>query len=218
MNPILRVEEACAHAVERAFAVAFPSALEPVQVARKLVAVFERDATGRAARYVVQLSAADAERFESERAFLERQWHAMLLGLARRAGRPAALEVQLRATPGTATGTVSIAIEALIATERLVLRVSRGVPQDRRLVLAGNVLVGRDPSCDLTVVDARVSRRHCAIDLHEGTSTLRDLHSSNGTVLNGREIESARVSAGDVIRLGDSELVLEREIAGVAPE
>lgn len=45
------------------------------------------------------------------------------------------------------------------------------------------VVVGRDPSCDLTVDDARLSRRHLEARLRRGTVEVRDLGSANGTVV-----------------------------------
>ena len=91
MNVFARLEAVCASAVERAFALAFPSELEPVQIARKLVAAFEAGGVpdGRGGRrFTVLLSANDLARFQPSRAYLERQWAAMLARLAERSGFP----------------------------------------------------------------------------------------------------------------------------------
>ena len=45
------------------------------------------------------------------------------------------------------------------------------------------VVVGRDPSCDLTVHDVRLSRRHLEARLRRGTVEVRDLGSANGTLV-----------------------------------
>jgi hypothetical protein len=208
-----RVEAACADVVERAFALAFPSALEPVQIARKLVAVFESGAApgGRGGRrFAVRLSPADFARLEPGRAYLEAQWSAMLARLAERSGRPQRPpEVRAELDPSVANGTVAIGVEVLPEPARLALRVRRGLPAEVCVPLEGTVVVGRDSACDLALFDGRVSRRHLEIAQDGADLRLRDLGSSNGTELNGRRVESAPLGLGDVIAIGDCELGVE---------
>ncbi len=213
MSFFARVEAVCADVVERAFALAFPSALEPVQVARKLVAVFESGsaAGGRGGRrFIVRLSPADFARFEPDRAYLERQWSAMLVRLAERSGRPQRPpEVSAELDRSVAVGTVAIGVEALPEPARLALRVRRGVPPNACVELDRAIVVGRDAGCDLALVDARVSRRHLEIVPAGAGLRLSDLGSSNGTALNGAPVVTSEVGLGDVVALGDSELCIE---------
>ncbi len=213
MSAIARLEATLANAVERAFAIAFPSALEPVQIARKLVAAFESgaatsDRLGR--RFLVTLSAADYARLAGDRAYLETQWSTMLARLAERSGHPQrAPEVRARIGAGIATGTVTIVVEPLAEPTRLALRVRRGVPPNAEIPLAGTLAIGRDPACDLVLVDPRVSRRHCAIEATPTGFAFRDLGSSNGTACNGVRADAGALALGDVLTLGDCELVVE---------
>jgi len=73
-------------------------------------------------------------------------------------------------------------------------------------VHSGSVL-GRDSSADLVIQDPRISRRHalfgCGLD---GVWIVKDLESSNGTLVNGEKVESKALSDGDTIRLGDTTL------------
>ena len=222
MNVFARLETVCANAVERAFAVTFPSALEPVQIARKLVAAFEsgQAQSGRGGkRFVVQLSRGDAARFDAEREYLERQWSTMLARLAERAGRPQrAPSVAIVADPHVASGTVAIAVETLAPPRELALRVRRGVPPDQRRPLRGSFVVGRDPQCDLPLFDPRVSRRHLAVDASPAEVRFRDLGSANGTLLNGVPSNDGRLECGDVLQVGDSELVVEADDATPKPD
>ncbi len=212
-NPILRLELACANAVERAFALAFPSALQPVQIARKLAASFEAGAAGapRAGRrFDVRLAPADAERLAADLPHLERQWSAMLAGLADRSGRPQRRpEIAVTSDALVATGTVAIVVESVAEPESLALTIRTGFAATRALPRDGRLIVGRDPSCDFVVVDPRVSRRHLEILAEGGRLAVRDLESSNGTRLNGATIETARLAIGDVLAIGDSELAVE---------
>ena len=70
----------------------------------------------------------------------------------------------------------------------------------------GSVTVGRDPSSDLRVDDMQVSRSHVRLT-HDGREVvLRDMHSTNGTTLNGRRVTEAVIRPGDVIGIGDSQI------------
>lgn len=204
-----RLEATCANAVERAFAAAFPTPLEPVQIARKLVAAFESGvaASGRGGRrFRVRLSAADFGRFEGELPYLHAQWRVMLMRLSERSGRPQRPpEVFAEVDRAVATGTVSIVAEALAEPVRLALRVRRGMPPGAAVTLEGRIVVGRDAGCDLVLADPRVSRRHLRI-----AADLRfaDLGSANGTLHNGARVSAGTLGLGDVLVLGDSELVV----------
>jgi hypothetical protein len=219
MNVFARLEAACASAVERAFALAFPSALEPVQIARKLVAAFEAGGApdGRGGRrFTVLLSPHDLARFEPSRAYLERQWSAMLVRLAERSGFPQRPPVvTMQAAPAVASGTVGIAVEPLPEPTRLSLRLRRGVPPGARIALRGPLVLGRDAACPLPLLDPRISRRHLELELSgDGAVRFHDPGSSNGTYVNGRRVTEGTLRCGDVLVLGDSEFVVEADEEG----
>jgi hypothetical protein len=71
--------------------------------------------------------------------------------------------------------------------------------------------IGRDRACELALGDAEVSRRHARLETQGGRVFLRDLHSKNGTYLNGQRIDDAviEVRPGDDIDLGATRLRLE---------
>ncbi|MRS12577.1 MAG: DUF2662 domain-containing protein [Actinobacteria bacterium] len=69
------------------------------------------------------------------------------------------------------------------------------------------VLVGRLVECQVRLTDANVSRRHAAfIRLDDGWA-ISDLGSTNGTRVNGKSIEHAKLSDGDVVEIGLTRLV-----------
>jgi len=77
----------------------------------------------------------------------------------------------------------------------------------------GVATIGRDEKqCNLILNDDQVSRFHARIKLHEdGTVSIEDLGSSNGTLVNERRISSAVIIAPeDKIQLGNSVLGLAR--------
>jgi pSer/pThr/pTyr-binding forkhead associated (FHA) protein len=68
------------------------------------------------------------------------------------------------------------------------------------------IVVGRSLSVDAPVPDAMVSRRHCELDCRDGRLVIRDLGSTNGTIVNGRPIDAdCELEPGDVVLLGVSE-------------
>ena len=59
-----------------------------------------------------------------------------------------------------------------------------------------------------------VSRRHCLVEVDDGgTVWVRDLGSLNGTWVNGRRVERARLGAGDRLRVGPAVFELVPEFA-----
>ena len=206
-----RIEAVCANAVERAFALAFPSALEPVHVARKLVAAFESETGSRGGRrFVVHVGAADYAKLADDLPYLERQWTTMLARLVERTGRPERPPlVAIVRDERVAIGTANIAVESRAEPARLALRVRKGMPAGARVSLDRRVTLGRDPACDLALLDSRVSRHHVEIVPDGAILHLRDMGSTNGTSLNGNAVSVADIGLGDVLRVGDSELVVE---------
>src|SRR4051812_41438120 len=80
----------------------------------------------------------------------------------------------------------------------------------RRQVVLGRdpVTVGRHTENQVVVNDKLASRFHCVIE-HTGDGyLLRDLGASNPTLLNGRPVKSALLRTGDVVKVGQSELVM----------
>ena len=66
------------------------------------------------------------------------------------------------------------------------------------------VVLGRSEDCDLIVDDAQASRHHVRVEPRDGGFVLTDLDSTNGTLLNGRRVQSARLEDGDTLCLGDA--------------
>ena len=85
------------------------------------------------------------------------------------------------------------------------LLVLSGPLKDSVVPLAeGEVSIGRESSNGIAVTDPSVSRKHCLITLRDGTVTVRDLDSRNGTVVNGLPVEEQQIHHGDQITAGDS--------------
>ena len=68
--------------------------------------------------------------------------------------------------------------------------------------VGGRLVLGRSPGCALVFRDDTVSRRHAELRMVEERWILRDLGSSNGTWVNGRQVMEAEVTPGDEVQLG----------------
>ena len=77
----------------------------------------------------------------------------------------------------------------------------RAVPVDRELLT-----IGRLAECEVVVHDTGASRRHAQIRTVDGVSTLTDLGSTNGTKVNGRDVQSATLADGDRITVGTTQI------------
>ncbi|MGE3681659.1 MAG: sigma 54-interacting transcriptional regulator [Bdellovibrionales bacterium] len=73
--------------------------------------------------------------------------------------------------------------------------------------------LGRDPASRIVIPDDFASARHARIERSPRGFLLRDLHSRNGTYVNGTRVLEALLVEGDRIRIGQSELVFGRERA-----
>lgn len=99
---------------------------------------------------------------------------------------------------------------------------SRRIPGINLTVQAGNeeaggvkhfiqpeIMLGRDPICDISVADETVSARHARLIFHHGQWWLEDLNSTNGTRLNQETVAQPIVlTTGDEIVLGSTRIVV----------
>jgi serine/threonine-protein kinase len=67
-------------------------------------------------------------------------------------------------------------------------------------------LIGRARECALVLRASDVSKQHCLILIDADTVTVEDLGSANGTFVNGKRIEKARLHNGDELRIADHAL------------
>ena len=88
---------------------------------------------------------------------------------------------------------------------------------DDSLRLEAPVTIGANPSNQVVLHDRFVSNFHCRIYRHERGWRVKDLGSTNGTVVDGLRTAEAEVEHGARIRVGLQELRLEHELRGRLP-
>jgi len=73
----------------------------------------------------------------------------------------------------------------------------------------GQFVVGRHASCQLSLDDPLVSRRHAILEVSRDRVSVEDLESRNGVLVNGVRVRGkVVVNAGDVLLIGSQELTL----------
>jgi len=89
---------------------------------------------------------------------------------------------------------------------RLIYKQPNGEIKEFRIG-AQPVTVGRGTQVDLQLPDERVSRMHFGVRLQDSQYVIKDLHSTNGTFVNGDRLVEARVLADhDQLTVGNSQL------------
>jgi len=86
----------------------------------------------------------------------------------------------------------------------LYIKIERGQENVRRFLQA-EIMIGRDPNCDLAIMDEALSAHHARLAHHHGQWWLEDLNSTNGTFLNHERLTtSAVVITGDQFKCGNT--------------
>ncbi len=81
---------------------------------------------------------------------------------------------------------------------------------------SGQLLLGRNPACDVVLDSPVISWEHARIDASQGRLQVTDLGSRNGTWVNGVRVKSASLSTTDTLALGSVLVALDGGRIGAA--
>ena len=85
----------------------------------------------------------------------------------------------------------------------------KGRETTRRAFQQTEIMVGRDPACDVLLDDDAISARHVQLSHHHGQWWVEDLGSTNGTRLNQSPLATPTViTTGDQIECGHTALIV----------
>jgi hypothetical protein len=203
--------------VEGAFAKTLRGGLQPIEIARRLTR--EMDLRRRVGvnglispnAFMVMLSEADAERFDSFADALARELGDAARDHARTEGYvflgPVTVALHsldtLRAGRFTVTGEVQEGPDGTGAGSVV-------LPDGSRIVLGAEpIVIGRLPECTVVLNDQNVSRRHAEIRRSGSDIVVADLRSTNGTKVNGAPVTERVLEDGDDITVGTTTLRFE---------
>jgi hypothetical protein len=202
--------------VEGVFSRAFRSGLQPVEIGRRLARELDDGRTvgvhGLIApnKFTVRLSSEDQERFASFEDALGRELADAVRAHARDEGYGflGQVTVELETDPELKAGQCLVAGEIVADPGG---RVGTLVTADgRRIPVADRpVVIGRLSSCDISLGDPQVSRRHAEVRRDAEGFRVFDLGSTNGTAVNGAPVRERRLSDGDELRIGSATIRFE---------
>ncbi len=92
-----------------------------------------------------------------------------------------------------------------------------GLPPVAHVLKDDTITVGRMKGNNIVIDDASVSLTHARITRHNGEFFLKDLNSTNGTVVNGQRINEARLRDLDRVAFADITAQFQAETAAEAP-
>jgi hypothetical protein len=222
--PILRdFERRLGGLVEGLFSKAFRSGVQPVEIAKLIMREME---AGRSVgvsevwapnRFELSLSPDDAARYEQAEDAIASELRRVIRESAAEhgwglVGPP---EVEFVIDEHLKRGDLRC-VAALVEGEddggghaSVVVREDGG---ERMVALSSDtVTIGRLAECDVVLKDKGASRKHAQLKRRDGTWTLTDLGSTNGTRLNGQTIQSRELSDGDTITIGTTVIEFRRE-------
>ena len=96
-------------------------------------------------------------------------------------------------------------IQSELETRRFYKGMLNFVDVTRRIYVlwTTEILIGREPTCDICLPDKRVSRKHAVVNVGVDGVRFNDLQSSNGSTRNGEKVEGVIIlNDGDVLGIG----------------
>ena len=229
---IQRFEQRLEGAVTGAFARAFRSAVQPVEIAAALqrevdnsAHILSRERMLVPNDFTVELSPSDHQRLSQFSDTLSKELSRLVeehvkeqrytlagplsIGFAESAelgtGR---FRVRSRTNASVTPASGQRMTETAIRSSDVAIEVN-GM---RHPLTPPGLVVGRGNNADLRIDDPGISRRHAQIALKESEGgtivTVSDLGSTNGVLLNGQPVDSSQVSDGSEIRLGNTVIVI----------
>jgi hypothetical protein len=214
--------------VEGVFSKAFRSDVEPAELGRRLMREMEAGKSVSVGAvyvpndYLIRLSPDDYARFEGLAPTLRTEFTTLLKTNAgqRRWRLPGPIDVRFEQDESLKAGKFEVDTMHLAADPDNPYPV---VP-DELVQLGSNkswqldsdeITLGRSSSNGIVVDDPNASRNHAQLSRRDGEWWLTDLGSTNGTLVNEAMIKERRLTQGDRIKIGATELEYRQAGSGI---
>ncbi|MEI8127093.1 MAG: DUF3662 and FHA domain-containing protein [Actinomycetota bacterium] len=192
---------------EGSFTRAFRHALQPIEIGQRIVR--EVDLSRRVApsgllapnHLKVWLSPKDAQRFEGFQKALVAELVETIRGHALTEGYnfvgPVAVEIFIDDDLGAGEVAVKSSFVGGESEPRIIDSLGSVYPIGKE-----PLIIGRANDCDVIVADKNVSRRHAEVWRTSEGVAIKDLGSTNGTIVNGHRITAVSLSPRDEVLVG----------------
>jgi len=235
MGPLRRFEKRLEKIFEGPFTKAFKGGVHPLEIARRLVRevddgkVMGVNETLAPNRFLVRLSRGDFERLSGVADSLAVEMESLIITYTNQRGyhlitRPhlsfepdstlregeftiaASLDEPAKAQPGTEKVGVEKQherTESRLGVLTILTGEKAGISHNLEKARNG---IGRAEQNDLVMADPRASRFHAEIERAPSGYIIRDLESTNGTMVRGRKVNERLLEDGDTITIGETEM------------
>ncbi len=218
--------------VEGFFATAFRSGLQPVELAKRILR--EMDA-GKSVgvkgvwapnHFVFTLSSEDAERFQQAEGALVGELKQVVRDAAAERGWGLVGPPEIEFRTDDSIGRGQFGCEATLVEgepepapapsarggEAAIVLLEEGHEARTYQLHKQSVAIGRLPECDIVISDPGASRRHATITREDSSEyVLKDMGSTNGTLVNDEPVGEHVLSDGDRITIGNTVLEFRRQ-------
>jgi hypothetical protein len=216
-------EKGLERAVNGAFAKTFRSGIQPVEIASALrseldkkAVVVSRDRILVPNRFTVRLSPTDDDRMKTLGATLGQELDALVSKHAKSQGYTFAGPVSITIERDDQLSTGTLRVDSATAEGRVAWRGVVDVEGKRHPLVKSRTVIGRGSDADITISDAGTSRKHVEILWDGERAMVRDMQSTNGTLLSGRKVTEAALPPDSTITIGRTDIVF-RVVAQAAP-
>jgi hypothetical protein len=231
MGGLRRFEDRLEQLISGVFARTFRSAVQPVEISAALnreidnsAQILSRDRRLVPNKFHVELSDTDLDRLESLGPRLTSELTDMLRDHASQQSYvfTGPVMIELEQAEDLTTGRFRVRSQAISqvstpggdpsSTQVRRATATLDVNGKRHPLIPPGIVIGRGNDADLRITDPGVSRRHAEIRVNdtggEPRVSVHDLGSTNGLTVNGKKTESAVLTDGAQIRIGNTTLTL----------
>ncbi len=111
------------------------------------------------------------------------------------------------------------AMDTIVVKRRSLLRIVRGIGTGQVITLDDRpVSAGRSDNADLILDDPAASRKHFVVKAGQGGYVLHDMGSTNGTQVNRTPVLECRLTNGDIVSVGETDVAFCEETDVEVPE
>ncbi|HEX5728674.1 DUF3662 and FHA domain-containing protein [Microbacterium sp.] len=216
-------EKGLERAVNSAFAKTFRSGIQPVEIASALrseldkkAAIVSRDRILAPNTFTVHLSATDDDHMRTLGSALGNELDSLVQKHAKSQGYTFAGPVSITLERDDQLSTGTLRVESSTVEGRVAWRGMLDVEGKRHPIVKSRTVIGRGSDADITIADSGTSRKHVEILWDGERAMVRDMQSTNGTLLDGRKITEAALPPDSTVTIGRTDIVF-RVVAQAAP-
>ena len=218
-------EKGLERAVNSAFAKTFRSGIQPVEIASALrseldkkAAVVSRDRILAPNTFTVRLAPADEEKMAALGDALGEELDTLVQRHAKAQGYSFAGPVSITVQPDDQLSTGTLRVDSSTAQGKIAWRGMLDVEGKRHPLVKSRTVIGRGSDADITIHDAGTSRKHVEILWDGERAMVRDMNSTNGTMLDGRKVVEAALPPDSTVTIGRTEIVFRVVAQAAAPK